>query len=234
MANNQEKGNGRIWSGWAFPYSLNRWMQFYFALLLCIATFSAVTPASAIKNRHSNRTVQLGHTVAQAARAIAKHLHGVPDTSYDPGMPRAVIHHWNSACPNGSGCRIYWKQGNLQCVFLVTGAFALAGHPLPIARNAIQFWTDYAHRYGYKNIPAAHGNMPRPGDIIVWDNSKIQGGVGHVAIVVNVTHPSGQQNGLLEFAQANGPSPIDHATLQPNGTVQTWSKYTVLGYIRAL
>src|SRR2546430_589988 len=129
MANNRKKGNGRICSGWAFPYcsSLIRMVQLYFALLLCLATFVAVTPAGAAAKRQDNRAVYSGHSVAQAAQVIVRHLHGVPDTSYDTGMPRAVTHYWNSVCPNDSGCGIYWKQGNLQCVFLVTGAFALAG-----------------------------------------------------------------------------------------------------------
>src|SRR6266704_6043850 len=78
-----------------------------------------------------------GAIVAQAALAMAPHLHGNPDAWYDASMPQPVLHFWARVCPPGSGCWSDWQEGSLQCVLFVTGAYALSGSPLPAAGNAI-------------------------------------------------------------------------------------------------
>jgi len=179
-----------------------------------------------------------GGTVSMAALSIAAHLYGNPDTWYDTGMPQSVLHFWASACPGGSGCWIDWQEGSLQCVLLVTGAFALAGSPLPAAGNAIDFWSLYQHRTGWLEVPSATAapsqrGLPMPGDIMVWYDPPPL--VGHVAIVVGVIPPLAGHNGSVMFAEANGPGPIVTQTLLPDLSVLTWSHpipYSVLGYIR--
>jgi CHAP domain len=179
-----------------------------------------------------------GSSVALAAISIAAHLYGNPDTWYDAGMPQPVLRFWANACPSGSGCWVDWQEGSLQCVLLVTGAFALGGSPLPAAGNAIDFWSLYQHRPGWLEVPSATAppsqrGLPMPGDIMVWYDPPPL--VGHVAIVVGVNPPLFGHNGSVTFAEANGPGPIVIQTLLPDLSVVTWSNhipYSVLGYIR--
>ncbi len=120
----------------------------------------------------------------------------------------------------------------------VTGAYALAGSPLPAAGNAIDFWSLYQHRPGWLEVPSATAapsqrGLPMPGDIMVWYDPPPR--VGHVAIVVGVIPPVQGHNGSITFAEANGPGSIVTQTLLPDLTVVTWSNpipYSVLGYIR--
>jgi CHAP domain len=179
-----------------------------------------------------------GSTVSMAALTIVAHLYGNPDTWYDAGMPEPVLHFWASVCPAGSGCWIDWQEGSLQCVLLVTGAFALAGSPLPAAGNAIDFWSLYQNRSGWLEVssaiaPPSQRGLPMPGDIMVWYDPPPL--VGHVAIVVGVNPPLAGHNGSVTFAEANGPGSIVTQTLLPDLSVVTWSNpipYSVLGYIR--
>ena len=176
--------------------------------------------------------------VTMAALSIAAHLYGNPDTWYDTGMPPPVLHFWASVCPSGTGCWNDWQEGSLQCVLLVTGAFALAGLPLPVAGNAIDFWSLYQHRPGWIEVPSAiappsQRGLPMPGDIMVWYDPPPL--VGHVAIVVGVNPPMGEHNGSVTFAEANGPGSLVTQVLLPDLSVVTWSNpipYSVLGYIR--
>ena len=179
-----------------------------------------------------------GNSVAIAAVSIAAHLYGNPDTWYDANMPQAVLQFWSSACPSGPGCWVDWQEGSLQCVLLATGAYALAGSPLPAAGNAIDFWSLYQHRAGWLEVPSATAppsqrGLPMPGDIMVWYDPPPL--VGHVAIVVGVNPPLFGHNGSVTFAEANGPGSIVTQTLLPDLSVVTWSNpipYSVLGYIR--
>lgn len=179
-----------------------------------------------------------GSSVAVAALSIAAHLYGNPDTWYDASMPQPVLQFWSRACPSGSGCWVDWQEGSLQCVLLVTGAYALAGSPLPVASNAIDFWSLYQHRPGWLEVPSATAapsqrGLPMPGDIMVWYDPPPL--VGHVAIVVGVIPPVQGHNGSVTFAEANGPGSLVTQTLLPDLTVVTWSNpipYSVLGYIR--
>lgn len=178
-----------------------------------------------------------GSAVADAALAIAAHLSGNPDVWYDSGLPAAVLQFWADGCPPGSQCWIDWQEGSLQCVMLVTGAYALAGSPLPAAGNAIDFWSLYQNRPGWIEIPSdsappSERGLPMPGDIMVWWDAPPA--VGHVAIVVGVKPPVGGQNGSVTFAESNGPGPIITQTLLPDLTVVTWHGYIVLGYIRSV
>ena len=173
-----------------------------------------------------------------AALSIAAHLYGNPDTWYDTSMPQPVLRFWANVCPGGSGCWTDWQEGSLQCVLLVTGAFALSGSPLPAAGNAIDFWSLYQNRPGWIEVPSAttppsQRGLPMPGDIMVWYDPPPL--VGHVAIMVGVNPPLAGHNGSVTFAEANGPGSIVTQTLLPDLSVVTWSNpipYSVLGYIR--
>jgi len=184
-----------------------------------------------VRKQHQCPSGTYGQAVASAAVTIADHLSGSPDTSYDGTIPVAALDYWNNVCPPGSLCFGDWQQGSLQCVFLVTGAFALAGHPLPFAPNAIQFWADYQGTPGFAEFATAQGALPEIGDIAVMDDSDL-GGVGHVAVVINVTPPTATHTGTVTFAQANAPSAFLTTTVAANGSVAIWPGFTVLGYIR--
>lgn len=173
-----------------------------------------------------------GNAIVAVALQMAAHLHGNPDVWYDAGFPPAVIAYWQQTCP---GCS-EWQNGNLQCVMLALAAYGVAGIHPPAAGNAIVFWSDYANRPGWVEIPAAWApagqrGLPQPGDWIVW-YSAFEPSVGHIAVVVQVIPPSGGQAGAVTFAEANGPAPLVTEPLLPDLTVQTWTGYAVVGYIR--
>jgi Transglycosylase SLT domain/CHAP domain len=178
--------------------------------------------------------------IVQAAQEIVAHLHGDPDVYWDAGMPQQVINFWESHCPRGSGCWIDWQSGNLQCVQLVTGAYALAGAPLPKASNAIDFWALYAGLAGWSEILSytTPRHLPLPGDIMVWSGGSIY---GHVALVTGVVPPDSGHDGSITITQANGPGSFINGQfvpgvvtqpLAPDLEVRTWPGYQVLGYIR--
>jgi hypothetical protein len=193
-----------------------------------------------------------GNAIVAWALAIASHLYPCPDifepgqlppymdVCYDEGMPPAVIRYWEATCP---GC-IQWRNGNLQCVMSVLAAFGLGGAPAPVAGNAISFWWDYAHRPGWVEIPVffAPGStsslaapsirgLPRPGDMVVWYISW-DPLVGHIAVVVRVRPPRGDEQGSLSVAEANGPTPLYTMSINPDLTVNAWPGYFVAGYVR--
>ena len=205
--------------------------------------------AASIATRNTVNSTGANAPVASAAQLIAGHLQCLaqpgpcsatnPDTSYDKGLPQAVLTFWQKSCPQGARCYTDWQEGSLQCVMLVTGAFALAGAPLPAAGNAIDFWSLYAHRSGWMEIPSSapgtaayQRSLPQPGDIMVWWDKPPA--VGHVAIVTAVVPPGSSQPGSVTFAESNGPGAIITEPLLPDLTVQTWKGYTVYGYVRSL
>jgi hypothetical protein len=205
--------------------------------------------AASIATRNTVNSTGANAPVASAAQLIAGHLQCLaqpgpcsatnPDTSYDKGLPQAVLTFWQKSCPQGARCYTDWQEGSLQCVMLITGAFALAGAPLPAAGNAIDFWSLYAHRSGWMEIPSSapgtaayQRSLPQPGDIMVWWDRPPA--VGHVAIVTAVVPPGSSQPGSVTFAESNGPGAIITEPLLPDLTVQTWQGYTVYGYIRSL
>ncbi|MGH3180877.1 MAG: transglycosylase SLT domain-containing protein [Streptosporangiaceae bacterium] len=203
--------------------------------------------ASSIATHNAVNSTGANTPVSSAAQLIAAHLQCLaepgpcsatnPDTSYDKGLPQAVLNFWQKSCPRGSNCFVDWQEGSLQCVMLITGAFALAGAALPATGNAIDFWSLYAHRSGWMEIPSSapgtaayQRSLPQPGDIMVWADN----GPGHVAIVTAVVPPGTGQPGSITFAESNGPGALLSEPLLPDFTVQTWKGYTVYGYIRSL
>ena len=176
-------------------------------------------------------------SVVAAALYVASGLDDGPpdgyDTWYDPAKIPAAIAYWQRTCP---GCAA-WAQGNLQCVMLVAAAYGLAGQPLPYVNNAILFWKSgaYRHQPGWAMIPPT--SLPYPGDMLVLDSGENFGGVGHIVIVVDVKVPdTGEQDGYVQFAEANGPGAILQMPLREDAsghfTMGIWRGYTVMGYIR--
>ena len=203
--------------------------------------------ASSIATRNTVNSTGANTPVSSAAQLIAAHLQCLaepgpcsatnPDTFYDKGLPQAVLDFWQKSCPQGSKCFVDWQEGSLQCVMLITGAFAMAGAALPATGNAIDFWSLYAHRSGWMEIPSSapgtaayQRSLPQPGDIMVWGDN----GLGHVAIVTAVVPPGMGPPGSITFAESNGPGALLTEPLLPDLTVQTWKGYTVYGYIRSL
>jgi hypothetical protein len=177
--------------------------------------------------------------IVRAALTLVSHLHGDPDVSWDKDMPAQIVSYWASTCPPSSGCWIDWQNGHLQCVMLVKGAYALAGAPLPVVGNAIDFWSLYAHRSDWSEISSltTPRHLPLPGDIMVWSHAPL----GHVAIVTAVIPPTHGYSGSITFAQANHTGSFVHGRfvpglvtqpLAPDLSVRTWPDYQVVGYIR--
>ncbi len=216
---------------------------------ICLPTFSgqgtlsshatAAMSVPAVSSMAGTNRCIGNQAIVRAALAIVAHLHGDPDVNWDRGMPKSVVKNWASTCPPGSGCWMDWQNGHLQCVMLVKGAYALAGTPLPVTGNAIDFWTLYAHRPGWSEIASftEPRQLPLPGDIMVWSHATL----GHIAIVTAVVPPANGKSGSITFAQANHTGSFVHGrfvpglvteTLAPDLSVQTWPDYQVVGYIR--
>ncbi|MBX5450170.1 hypothetical protein [Thermogemmatispora sp.] len=182
-----------------------------------------------------NWTGKRNQAVVNAALYIASGLYNGPPEGYDSwyhaDMIPDAIAYWQRTC---GGCAA-WAQGNLQCVMLISAAYGLAGQPLPYVGTAITFYTSgaYLHAPGYEEL--SPDSMPIPGDIIVLD-SPYFGGVGHVMLVVDVQPPKDGTPGYVQFAQANGPGPINQEPLyqDANGHLHMaiWDNYTVKCYIR--
>ena len=172
-----------------------------------------------------------GTVVAQAALMMAQHLSGVPDNVYT-SMPQPARTYWNSVCPQGTRCWSLWQSGNLQCVMFVQGAFGYIGDDLPKSGNAIDFYGNYAHLSGWKEIAPGTG-LPAAGDMIVWRNSPPNSLFGHIAIVIQVIKPDAKTGlGSVTFVQANGPRPIETQVLLSDGQVETYAHSQVITYIR--
>ncbi|GER88951.1 hypothetical protein KDW_31130 [Dictyobacter vulcani] len=183
-----------------------------------------------------------GTEIAAGAQLLADHVYGPwaneYDTVNDPFM-RSVAQFWIDSCgSNGVICSVA-QSGNLQCVEFVTGALFLSGVRLPYVDDAIKFWPAYASQSGWKRVSVAQ-SYPQPGDMVIWQGGEF----GHIAIVINVSLPSRQHDGLVTVAQGNGmgnrwdashqssPGNWYSMPLHANGTLDTWNGYRVLGYIR--
>ncbi len=183
-----------------------------------------------------------GAAVVQLARSMADHLYVNPAcggkisypncyyTWYDGGFPRAVIRYGQQVCP---GCAA-WANGTYQCVSFVRGAYSQV-YPMTLTANAFDLWATYNGQPGWVGIPSAAAppssrGMPEPGDVMVFKDASI----GHVAIVIAVSPPTGGTKGWIQFANANSVSPYTTMPLLPDLTVDTssWPGYTAWGYIR--
>jgi len=118
----------------------------------------------------------------------------------------------------------------LQCVEFVSGAFASIDDQLPYIGNADQFWNLYRDKSGWQEIPASAVRTEHPvvGDMMAWSGEDS----GHLAIVVDVQVPTGNQDGYIEVAQANAPGAFEQLTWHANGQIDSWSGYTLQGFIR--
>jgi hypothetical protein len=151
-------------------------------------------------------------------------------TWYNNSFPQSVIAYGEQVCP---GCAT-WANGNYQCVSFVRGAYGPI-YPMRWTANAFDLWAVYQDKPGWQEIPAAAApagqrGLPEPGDVMVFADAAI----GHVAIVMSVVPPQGNQAGLVTFANANSVSPYTTMPLLPDLTVDTssWPGYLVWGYIR--
>jgi surface antigen len=144
-----------------------------------------------------------------------------------------VVAYWNALC---HGCP-EMHSGSLQCVMFVLGAYALAGQPLHVWGNAIDFWSLYQHQPGWQEVPVGRG-IPQPGDILIWQGGQF----GHAAVVINVVAPENGQDGSVTVAQANAPSNRFPGSGQPGNwysmplhpdlELGTWLGYRVLGALQ--
>jgi hypothetical protein len=156
-----------------------------------------------------------------------------PGSAYPPGLPtfpQSVIAYGQAVCP---GCAT-WANGTYQCVSFVRGAYGPI-YPMRWTANAFDLWFVYQDKPGWQEIPSAAAppgqrGLPEPGDVMVFADSSI----GHVAIVMSVVPPQGNQAGVVTFANANSVSPYTTMPLLPDLTVDTsaWPGYLVWGYIR--
>lgn len=189
-------------------------------------------PSLSLVDASHNWTGQTNQAVVNEALHLAAALFNGPPDGYDTWYHAALISDVFSCSDCGN-----WTQGDVQCVALVTAAYALAGQPLPYWRNmnAIDYYTsgDYAHTPGWEMISPY--SMPLPGDMVVL-NSPYFGGVGHILLVVDVQPPKDGKPGYVQFAQANGPGSINQEALYQdahgNLHMAIWPKYTVETYLR--
>lgn len=187
-------------------------------------------PSLALVDASHNWTGQTNQAVVNEALYLAAALYNGPPEGYDTWYHAAMI-------PDVLSCSTcgYWPQGNVQCVAFVTAAYGLAGQPLPYTGNAITFYTSgaYTHAQGWEEVSPY--SMPLPGDIVVLDSPSF-GGVGHVALVVDVQPPHDGKPGYVQFAQANGPGSLDQEPLyqdsHDNVHMSIWPHYTVKTYLR--
>jgi hypothetical protein len=192
---------------------------------------------------------QYGAAVVQWARRMADALYVNPacgarrggncnDTWYTSAFPKEVIQYGEHWCRMHGDCWD-WANGTYQCVSFVRGAYSQV-YPMNYSNDAFGLWATYQHAPGWQEIPAAatpdpaQRFLPEPGDVMVFKDLS----VGHVAIVIAVQPPQGQNNGWVEFANANSSSAYDRMPLLPNLLVDTseWApsgeNYIVWGYIR--
>ena len=187
-------------------------------------------PSLALVDASHNWTGQRNQAVVNEALYLASALYNGPPDGYDTWYHAAMI-------PDVFSCSAcgYWPQGNVQCVALITAAYGLAGQPLPYTGNAITFYTSgaYARAPGWEMVSPY--SMPLPGDIVVL-NSPYFGGVGHVVLVVDVQPPHDGKPGYVQFAQANGPGPLNQEPLYQdshgNLHMAIWPHYTIETYLR--
>jgi surface antigen len=164
---------------------------------------------------------QRGQQIATIARDLSGVLRGPMNRSYDVQQtPTVARSTWDQPV---------WGNGNIQCVAFVAGVYNQAGHPLPAAPNAVNFWSAYEQKPGWQEIANGHG-WPKPGDIIVMSGGGQ--GFGHVAIVTDVIPPIGENNGEIHIAQSNSPTAQASLELTSNGTVKSQRGYPILGFIR--
>ena len=204
----------------------------------------AATPAATTTSTPETCVDPSASLLVGWALAIGRHLYRCPtatgmDVCYDSGMPPQAIRWWQTTCP---GCS-QWQNGDLQCVMLISAVYGLAGIPLrwgPHGSNAIDFWANFANAGpSWVEIPSARASspsargLPAPGDMMVWWEA-FAPDVGHIAVVLAVTPPSGGHDGSLTFAEANGPGAFVQTTILPDRTVSTWRGGEVIGFIRHL
>ncbi len=151
-------------------------------------------------------------------------------TWYNNSFPQSVIAYGEQVCP---GCAA-WANGTYQCVSFVRGAYGPI-YPMQWTANAFDLWLVYQDKPGWQEIPSAAAppgqrGLPEPGDVMVFADSSI----GHVAIVMSVVPPQGNQSGSVTFANANSVSPYTSMPLLADLTVDSssWPGYLVWGYIR--
>jgi hypothetical protein len=58
------------------------------------------------------------------------------------------------------------------------------------------------------------------------------GTAGHLAIVVDLQVPTKNQDGYIVIAQSNAPNAFEQLTWHTNGQIDSWSGYTLQGFIR--
>ncbi len=168
-------------------------------------------------------------SVNQACRGIISYPNCYY-TWYTAGFPHSVLAYGQAVCP---GCWA-WANGTYQCVSFVRGAYGPI-YPLVWTANAFDLWAVYQGKSGWQEVPAnaapvGQRGLPLPGDVMVFKDAS----VGHVAIVMAVVLPQGDQPGSVTFANANSVSPFTTMPLLPDLSVDasSWPGYTVWGYIR--
>lgn len=190
-----------------------------------------------------------GCFLVYAAETLEQHLEGSDLNQYattggardDPPVDpffRPIWDYLKQVC-GGSVCK-NMASGNFQCVSFIKAAFYLAHMQLEDHPDAYRWWTDYAQKPGWEEIPANDSppgkrGLPAPGDLVVWSGGK--DGLGHIAIVVGVQPPSATgKPGWVAVAHANSPrgDPFYTMTLRADLSLVTWSGYDVKGYIRLL
>lgn len=188
------------------------------------------------------------HSLVGAAMNLAFHL--TPTVYGTPPRRFSLFDRWDSTTPQPPAETL---GGVVQCVSFVDSVYRMAtGKRVPAAPNAGTWWQDYyldGSEPGFKGIPVASG-PPQPGDFIVywdWDSSTqsyqpphlVNGNwvdYGHIAVIVGVQLPQGNQSGFIIVAQGNSTNVLAEQSLSFNGSAWSVGQYDIWqqaqGYIR--
>ncbi len=168
-----------------------------------------------------NKEKTLGDHIALLSTQLAADIYGYSSNYFNTQTTPPIVQQvWDNPA---------WGNGNVQCVAFVDGAYKYAGITLPTTPNAVNFWGAYSFLPGYAEIANGQG-LPAPGDIIVMSGG--QQGFGHVAVVVYVEPPVGNNYGAMVIAQSNSPSSLAIMIITPSGYVESWPFEPVIGFIR--
>jgi len=173
-----------------------------------------------------------GQYIAAQAIAMATSLYGPQKNMYyaDDSTLAPAIAYWQRTCKNTDGSLCSAAQsGNLQCVEFVAAIFAALDDELPYIGDANQFWAHYQEQPGWQEIPtsALGTRAPTLGDIVTWSGGK----TGHLALIVDLQPPMHGQDGYITVTQSDASDTFDQLTWHTNGHIDSWSGYTLQGFI---
>ncbi len=144
--------------------------------------------------------------------------------TWGPGTPSGVL----SQHDQDTGQWVVWCTDFIASVYQVITGKAF---PYPAYPDADQWMTTVGQAPGFQAFVPQPATFPQVGDVVVLETNW----KGHVALVVGVQPPEGNQNGYLLVVQGHNTNVFERWTLYPDGTaLPPWadSATRTLGYIQ--